>query len=188
MRLRSIQRAAAQVEQINLGRLLLIYRIREEPVYLVRPRAPADGLDLRQSRSLAVVESVAGRGVVSFQITILKVLAGQPDGRASHPDVTRSVAILMSSGADWSSRMKRLAARAPDLSIFSSNYVIRDAAGWQITDAGRGFLASIEAPATEPAIKADSELKFDSDPPADRPSNVIEFSHHQDKRRGRAAA
>jgi hypothetical protein len=56
--------------------------------------------------------AVAGRGVVSFQITILKVLAGHPDGRASHPDVTRSVAILMTSGADWSQRMKRLAARA----------------------------------------------------------------------------
>jgi hypothetical protein len=65
-----------------------------------------------------------GRGVVSFQITILKVLAGQPEGRASHPEITRSVAILMSSGADWSNRLKGLAARAPDLSIFSSHYVI----------------------------------------------------------------
>src|SRR3954462_364558 len=90
-----------------------------------------------------------GAWVVSFQITVLKVLAGHPEGRASHADVTRSVAILMSSGADWSDRMKRLAARAPDLSIFCSGYVVRDASGWQITNAGRDFLAWIEAPASE---------------------------------------
>ncbi len=74
---------------------------------------------------------MAGRGVVSFQITVLKVLAGHPEGRASHADVTRSVAILMSSGADWSDRMKRLAARTSDLSIFCSGYVIRDSSGWR---------------------------------------------------------
>jgi hypothetical protein len=129
-----------------------------------------------------------GRGAVSFQITILKVLAGQPGGRASHPEVTRSVAILMSSGADWSERMKRLAARAPGLSIFSSRYVIRDASGWQITDTGRAFLASIEAPSVEPADKSDPEPEFVSNPPDDQPSNVIELVHHRDKRRGRAAA
>ena len=129
-----------------------------------------------------------GRGVVSFQITILKVLAGQPEGRASHPDVTRSVAILMSSGADWSARMKLLAARAPDLSIFSSHYVIQDSSGWQITDAGRAFLISIETPAAEPIIEPRPELVSVSGPLADTFSNVIELAHHQDKRRGRAAA
>ena len=114
-----------------------------------------DGHYLPGGNSL-LSESVAGRCVLSFQITILKVLAGQPDGRASHPDVTRSVAILMSSGADWSARMKLLAARAPNLSIFSSNYVTRDDSGWQITGAGRAFLASIEAP-PRPACKPDLE-------------------------------
>jgi hypothetical protein len=131
---------------------------------------------------------LVGRGVVSFQITILKVLAGHPDGRASHPDVTRSVAILMTSGADWSARMKRLAACAPDLSIFSSGYVIQDASGWQITDAGRAFLVSIEAPLPELAIEPAPEPVSVSDPPDDQPSNVIELVHHRDKRRGRAAA
>src|SRR3954471_10969843 len=98
-----------------------------------------------------------GAWVVSFQITVLKVLAGHPEGRASHPDVTRSVAILMSSGADWSDRMKRLAARAPDLSIFSSGYVIQDSSGWKITDSGRAFITSVEARASEPAIKPSLE-------------------------------
>jgi len=132
------------------------------------------------------VQSVVGRGVVSFQITILKVLAGQPDGRASHPDVTRSVAILLSSGADWSTRMKRLAARAPELSIFSSHYVVRDASGWQITDAGRAVLAAIEAPAPEPAINAGPQPV--SHQPGDPLSNVIDLMQHREDRRGRAAA
>jgi hypothetical protein len=33
----------------------------------------------------------------------------------------------------------------PGLGIFSSAYVLRDSSGWQITDAGRNFLQSIEA-------------------------------------------
>jgi hypothetical protein len=83
---------------------------------------------------------------VSFQITILKVLAGHPGGRASVADLTRYVSILVSSGSDWSSRMKRLAQRAPDLDIFGKAFVLRNSGGWQITDGGREFLASLEAP------------------------------------------
>jgi hypothetical protein len=83
---------------------------------------------------------------VSFQVTMLKVLAGQPEGRASLGDLRRAVAILISSGSDWTERMKRLAARAPGLDIFSQSFVVRDEAGWQITDAGVAFLAAIETP------------------------------------------
>ena len=86
------------------------------------------------------------RRVVSFQITVLKVLAGHPGGRASIADLRHAVAILMSSGSDWTDRTKRLAARAPGLDIFSQSFVLRDDAGWQITDAGRAFLASVETP------------------------------------------
>ena len=88
---------------------------------------------------------VAGRAV-SFQITILKVLAGHPDGRASIAELTRYVSILMSSGSDWSDRMRRLSARAPKLEIFADALVLRDDRGWCITDHGRQFLASLEAP------------------------------------------
>jgi hypothetical protein len=42
--------------------------------------------------------------------------------------------------------MKRLAALAPDLDIFGSQYVLRDDAGWQLTEAGHAFLAAIEMP------------------------------------------
>jgi hypothetical protein len=83
---------------------------------------------------------------LSFQITVLKVLAGHPGGRTSLADLRRAVAILISSGSDWTDRTKRLAARAPGLDIFSQSFVLRDDAGWQITDAGRTCLASLETP------------------------------------------
>jgi hypothetical protein len=83
---------------------------------------------------------------VSFQITVLKVLAGHPDGRASVADLTRFVSILMSNGPEWTNRAKRLAARAPDLDIFGNAFVLRDDNGWQITGLGRRFLASLEVP------------------------------------------
>jgi hypothetical protein len=66
---------------------------------------------------------------VSFQITILKVLAGHPDGRASVGELTRYVSVLMSSGSDWTDRMRRLAARAPKLEIFADAFVLRDDRG-----------------------------------------------------------
>jgi hypothetical protein len=66
----------------------------------------------------------------------LKVLAGHPDGRASLADLKRAVAILISSGSDWTNRTKRMAARFPGLDIFRQSLVLRDDAGWQITDAG----------------------------------------------------
>ena len=93
---------------------------------------------------------------MSFQITVLKVLAGHPGGQLSVADLTRAVSILISSGRDWTDRTKRMLARAPDLDIFSQNLVVRDAAGWQITDAGRALLASIEkpvAPAAAPPVE-----------------------------------
>ena len=98
---------------------------------------------------------------MSFQITVLKVLAGHPGGRASLDDLRRAVAILISSGSDWTNRTKRLAARAPGLDIFTQAFVLRDEAGWQITHAGTAFLAAVEAPmqvaapvgkAAEPAL------------------------------------
>ena len=83
---------------------------------------------------------------MSFQISVLKVLAGHPEGRASITDLTRYVSILISSGPDWTNRTKRLAARAPRLDIFADSFVLRDDNGWHITEGGRQFLASLEAP------------------------------------------
>jgi hypothetical protein len=49
-------------------------------------------------------------------------------------------------------------AQAPDLDIFSQNLVVTDAAGWQITDAGRSLLASIEKPAAAAAQAVEPAL------------------------------
>jgi hypothetical protein len=83
---------------------------------------------------------------VSFQVTILKVLAGQPEGKLTLADLRNNVAILISSGPDWTDRTKRIAARTPGLDIFSQGMVLRSPGGWQITNAGRAFLASCEVP------------------------------------------
>jgi hypothetical protein len=93
---------------------------------------------------------------MSFQITVLKVLAGHPEGRASIADLTRYVSILISSGTDWTNRTKGLAARAPKLDIFADSFVLRDDNGWRITEDGRQFLASLEAslPIVAPPVQA----------------------------------
>jgi hypothetical protein len=96
---------------------------------------------------------------VSFQVTILKVLAGQPEGHLSLADLRNNVAILISSGSDWTDRTKRIADRIPGLDIFSQGMVLRSSGGWQITAAGRAFLAESEVPipttSQEPVLEED---------------------------------
>jgi hypothetical protein len=106
---------------------------------------------------------------MSFQITVLKVLAGHPEGRASIAELTRYVSILISSGADWTNRTKRLAARVPKLDIFADSLVLRDDNGWHITEGGRQFLASLEAPlpiAAEPVQAPDGDMTKQPQSPA----------------------
>jgi hypothetical protein len=83
---------------------------------------------------------------VSLQFSILKVLAGQPNGRANVPNLNRYITLL--SVPEWTARMKRLSSLVPDLDIFGSRYVLRDEAGWQLTDAGHAFLITIEQTAS----------------------------------------
>ncbi|WP_063779900.1 hypothetical protein [Bradyrhizobium pachyrhizi] len=119
---------------------------------------------------------------MSFQLTVLKVLAGQSAGRASVPEVRDAVELLMNSGKDWTDRMKRLAEHAPDLNIFSAKFILRDAAGWEITQEGRQFLTALETavavrrsplrsvdpPAIEAAPTMVTEAATSSDPPRNR--------------------
>ena len=84
---------------------------------------------------------------VSLQVAIMKVLASYPDGRASVEAMNRDLAILAGAGAEWSQRLRRIAARAPSLDIFSEGYVVRDNAGWQLTDTGQKMLGTLEASA-----------------------------------------
>ena len=81
-----------------------------------------------------------------MQFSILKVLAGQPDGRATVPDLNRYITLL--SCSEWTARMKLLSARAPNLDIFGSGYVLRDDAGWKLMEAGHAFLTAVEMPAS----------------------------------------
>nr|WP_249139612.1 hypothetical protein [Bradyrhizobium ottawaense] len=69
-------------------------------------------------------------------------------------DLKRDMAILATSGRDWAERTKRLAARVPDLDIFSQGLVERLNGGWRITDKGRTVLEIMEArSAAVPAIE-----------------------------------
>ncbi|WP_247393175.1 cysteine desulfurase family protein [Bradyrhizobium sp. 35] len=76
---------------------------------------------------------------MNFQVTVLKILVSYSDGFAVMEDLKRDMAILATSGREWADRTKRLAARVPDLDIFSHGLVERVSGGWQVT--------SIEHPA-----------------------------------------
>jgi hypothetical protein len=112
---------------------------------------------------------------VSFQIAILKILNAQPEGLASLADLKRYLAVLTTSGLDWTARMKRLSARAPELDIFGSRFVLRDGSGWQITDAGRAFISKLEAPGVTMAKDEQSPEKSVglSPPPPAQPLHLI---------------
>jgi hypothetical protein len=87
---------------------------------------------------------------VNFQVTVLKILVSYPRGHASMADLKRDMAILATSGREWTERTKRLAARVPDLDIFSQGLVERLDGGWRITDKGRVVLGMMEVrPASE---------------------------------------
>jgi hypothetical protein len=90
---------------------------------------------------------------VSFQIATLLVLSSYPAGKASLADLKRDLAILTTSGPDWTQRMKRLAARVPALDAFSQGFIERDAEGWLITASGLTFLEALERPAETTAIE-----------------------------------
>jgi len=116
---------------------------------------------------------------VSFQLTILKVLVGHPDGRASLSDYVERLRLD-------TERMKRLALRVPDLDIFGSKLVSRDNAGWQITEAGREFLLSLE---TKPSAVRPPEPPTEVMPtPAPPPLLFVGPKRRRRQRRARRAA
>lgn len=82
---------------------------------------------------------------MKFQVTVLKILVSYPDGFAVLADLKRDMAILATSGRDRADRTKRLAARVPDLDIFSQGLVARESGGWKITVKGRTVLEFMEA-------------------------------------------
>ncbi len=94
---------------------------------------------------------IGGGADVNFQVTVLKILVAYPDGFAVMEDLKRDMAILATSGRDWADRTRRLAARVPDLDIWSQGLIERTSGGWRLTSKGREVLEFMEArPMPEP--------------------------------------
>ena len=96
---------------------------------------------------------------MNFQVAVLKILVSYLDGFAVMADLKRDMAILATSGRDWSERTKRLAARVPDLDIFSQALVERLNGGWRITEKGRTVLEFMEARSSGPQAAADAPVE-----------------------------
>jgi hypothetical protein len=122
---------------------------------------------------------------VSLQVAILKVLASYPDGKATLAAMKDDLAILAGAGLAWSERLRRLAARVPDLDIFGQALVLRDDAGWQLTAAGREVLRSVEAPPLDAQTPAVPEPIMVVSPPAvtERPRPAGGVRGHSRRRR-----
>ena len=82
---------------------------------------------------------------MSIQVAILKVLASHDSGSATTASLKRDIAILATSGTEWSARMRRLAGRVQTIDILASGHVLWDGGDWQITAEGRDFLRALEA-------------------------------------------
>ncbi|MBB4424405.1 hypothetical protein GGD66_002951 [Bradyrhizobium sp. CIR48] len=96
---------------------------------------------------------------MNFQVTVLKILVSYPDGFAVVADLKRDMAILATSGRDWAERTKRLAARMPDLDIFSQALVERLNGGWRITEKGRAVLDFMENRSSGPQRERDASVE-----------------------------
>lgn len=131
---------------------------------------------------------------MNFQVTVLKILVAYPDGFAPMADLKRDMAILATSGRDWADRTKRLAARVPDLDIFSQRLVERENGGWKITAKGRLVLESMEArPGADQAMETVPAEKVDASvpplpQPAERAMRRRERRERQREARERARA
>nr|WP_155262173.1 hypothetical protein [Bradyrhizobium sp. BR2003] len=103
-------------------------------------------------------------------------------------DLKRDMAILATSGPDWADRTKRLAARVPDLDIFSQGLVTRKDGGWKITAEGRLVLESMEArPRADQAMETVPAKMVDAPvPPLPQPAERARRRHERRERRREA--
>ncbi|MFT4117662.1 hypothetical protein [Bradyrhizobium sp.] len=137
-----------------------------------------------ESESLRLSEEV------SFQLSTLKILAGQPDGRASVEVVKQHLALFYTVGPEWTERMKRLADRAPGLDIFSQKLVVREPGEWILTEAGRLFLETLERGGSVPEAARDDVMDRGAEqqtllPAPSLPPTSTERRKRRDVRRGR---
>lgn len=92
----------------------------------------------------AFLLDVALVAVVNFQVSVLKILAGYPTGLATLRELKRDLALLVTSGQDWSDLTRRLAAEFPQLDIFRLGFVERYSFGWRLTQKGLVALEMME--------------------------------------------
>jgi hypothetical protein len=95
------------------------------------------------------------------------------------------MAILATSGPEWSARMRRLAGRAQAIDIFASAYAIWDSDGWQITDTGRDFLKTLEAVTQDNRPAEAGQPEADDAENSARPHAVLIVVGHRFKNRRR---
>ena len=114
---------------------------------------------------------------MSIQVAILKVLSSHGSGRAPLVSLNRDIAILTASGAEWSARIRRLAARVPAIDIFGQGYVVRSDDGWEITPAGRDFLAMLEAVTQDNLPQSDEAPAVSADSAASERASLIVVGH-----------
>lgn len=126
---------------------------------------------------------------MNFQVTVLKILVSYPDGFAVMADLKRDMAILATSGRDWADRTKRLAARVPELDIFSQRLVERLNGGWRITEKGRAVLGFMEAkPAERMTESAAPAVELPESRPAATPTLAARRSGRSQRLQRRRAA
>lgn len=125
---------------------------------------------------------------MNFQVTVLKILVSYPDGFAVMADLKRDMAILATSGRDWAERTKRLAARMPDLDIFSQGLVERESGGWKITEKGRAVLEFLEAhPGADQMLEAPLTQTVAAPlPPLRQPAERVKRRRERRERRQQA--
>lgn len=132
---------------------------------------------------------------VSFQLSILKILAGQPGGTATLDVIKQHLAVFYTSGPDWTARMKRLARHAHDVDLFGQKLVERSQGSWIITAEGHALLDRLEREANATDIRDARSSRTDNSVAADAndvslagmPSQDLEVTAFNDKRIGAAS-
>jgi hypothetical protein len=80
----------------------------------------------------------------NFKLAVLNALARSAGGRATLDEVRREVEFILAND-DQTEQLKRFSALG-DIDIFQSGLLLRDDAGFEITDAGLSLLQSLESP------------------------------------------
>src|SRR5437868_1992749 len=79
----------------------------------------------------------------SFKLAVLNVLAASAEGSATLDELRRDVPIILAN-EDETEQLRRFSALG-EIDIFKSRLLLRDDAGFQITDAGLALLQSLES-------------------------------------------